>query len=154
MARGFAATNASLEREHQRVVARSFMAAVSPYTYATMRIGAGLLFVQHGLQKLFGMFGGFGGDPGATAPLVSQMGLAGVLELIGGAMIALGLFTRPVALVLTIEMLVAYVLAHLPQNPWPIQNGGELALLYALVFFFLFGHGAGPASMDRKQGRI
>lgn len=96
-----------------------------------LRSGAGLLFMGHGLQKLFGWFGG------STAPLASMMGVAGILELVGGLLLVLGLFTRPVALVLAGEMIVAYIIAHLPRGPVPWQNGGEVALLYALVFVFL-----------------
>lgn len=123
----------------------------APAAHALVRIGAGILFMQHGLQKLFGMFGGFGGTPGATAPLMSQMGLAGVLETFGGLLIVLGLLTRPVALVLMLEMIAAYFIAHLPQGGWPIENGGELALLFALVFAFLATHGAGPYSLDNRR---
>jgi putative oxidoreductase len=118
---------------------------------AVLRIGAGLLFLQHGLQKLFGLFGGFGGTPGATAPLDSLMGVAGILELVGGVLLIAGLFVRPVALVLAAEMIFAFVQAHLPQGGMPIQNGGELALLYALVFIFLAARGAGPASVDARR---
>jgi putative oxidoreductase len=100
-----------------------------------LRAGSGLLFMAHGLQKLFGLFGGLG--DGATASLASRMGVAGVLELFGGVLLVLGLFTRPVALILAGEMLVAYVIAHLPRGAVPLQNGGELALLYALIFIFL-----------------
>jgi putative oxidoreductase len=127
--------------------------AFTPTAVAILRIGAGLLFMQHGLQKLFGLFGGFGGTPGATAPLVSQMGLAGVLEVGGGLLLVLGLFVRPVALILAAEMIVAYILAHLPRGGVPLENGGELALLYALVFVFLAARGAGPVSVDARQGR-
>ena len=123
----------------------------TPAALAVLRIGAGLLFMQHGLQKLFGMFGGFGGTPGATAPLDSLMGVAGILELVGGALLVAGLFVRPVALILAIEMVVAYFKSHLPQGAVPIQNGGELALLYALVFAFLAARGAGPASVDARR---
>jgi putative oxidoreductase len=123
----------------------------APAALAILRIGAGLLFMQHGLQKLFGMFGGFGGTPGATAPLDSLMGVAGVLEVVGGALLIAGLFVRPVALILAIEMVVAYFQAHLPQGGMPIQNGGELALLYALIFAFLAARGAGPASVDARR---
>jgi putative oxidoreductase len=126
----------------------------TPTALAILRIGAGLLFMQHGLQKLFGLFGGFGGTPGATAPLVSLMGLAGVLELGGGLLLVLGLFVRPVALILAAEMVVAFIQAHLPQGGMPVQNGGELALLYALIFLFLAARGAGPVSIDARQGRV
>ncbi|MEO6057077.1 MAG: DoxX family protein [Gemmatimonadales bacterium] len=117
-----------------------------------LRIGSGLLFMQHGLQKLLGWFGGMG-EPGATVPLVSQMGLAGVLELSGGLLLVLGFLTRPVALLLAGEMLVAYFQAHFPQGGVPLQNKGELALLYMTVFLFLVGNGAGPASLDARRTR-
>ena len=107
--------------------------------------------MEHGVQKLFGMFGGMGGTPGATVPLVSQMGLAGVLETFGGLLLVLGLLTRPVAFLLAGEMLVAFFQVHLPQGGAPIQNGGELPLLYMLVFLFFVGHGAGPASLDARR---
>lgn len=115
-----------------------------------LRVLAGLLFMQHGAQKLFGWFGGFGGTPGATAELVSQMGLAGVLELLGGLLIVLGLLTRPVAAVLALQMLVAFFIAHAPQGGWPIENGGELALLYFATWVFFAGHGPGPYSVDAR----
>ena len=121
-------------------------------THVLLRAGAGLLFMEHGMQKLFGMFGGMG-PQGGTVPLLSQMGLAGVLEFGGGLLLVLGLLTRTVAFLLMGEMIVAYVQAHLPQGGWPIQNRGELALLYALVFAFLVGHGAGPASLDAMATR-
>jgi len=114
---------------------------------AILRIGAGLLFMEHGAQKLFGVLGGFGGA-GHAAPLVSQMGLAGVLELGGGALVAVGLLTRPVAAILVVEMIVAFAQAHLPRGGAPVQNGGELALLYALIFAALASLGPGPFSVD------
>jgi putative oxidoreductase len=120
--------------------------------HALLRIGAGLLFMQHGLQKLFGMFGGMGGN-GGTVALMSQMGLAGVLETFGGLLIVIGLLTRPVALVLMLEMLAAFFIAHLPRGGAPIQNGGELPLLFALVFAFLATNGAGPYSVDQRGTR-
>ena len=127
-------------------------ARLAAFGYATLRVGAGLLFMQHGMQKLFGLFGGFGA-PGATAPLVSQMGLAGGLELIGGALLVLGLFTRPVAVLVLGEMLYAFLTVHAPQGGAPVQNGGELALLYAVVFVFLTANGAGSFSLDAVRAR-
>ena len=115
-----------------------------------LRVGAGLLYMQHGMQKLFGLLGGFGGKPGGTATLVSQMGLAGVLEFGGGLLIAVGLFTRPVAALVAVEMVWAFFQAHFPRGGWPIQNAGELALLYASVWIFFAAHGAGPYSVDAK----
>ena len=145
------ATPIRTSETHRSLTARAWDFA--PTAVAILRIGAGLLFMQHGLQKLFGLLGGFGGTPGATAPLMSLMGLAGVLEFAGGLLLVLGLFVRPVALILAMEMIVAYVQAHLPNGGFPVQNGGELALLYALVFFFLAARGAGPVSVDARQGR-
>lgn len=122
-------------------------------THAVLRIGAGLLFFMHGAPKLFGWFGGFGPD-GGRAELVSLMGLAGILEVFGGLLIVLGFLTRPVAVVLALEMVIAYFRAHLPQGPIPYTNGGELALLYMCVWIFLAGNGPGPLSVDRAlRGR-
>jgi putative oxidoreductase len=115
------------------------------WTHAILRLGAGILFVEHGLQKLFGLFGGI---PGGTVALASQLGVAGMLETVGGALLILGLMTQPVAMILAVEMIVAFSIAHAPQGGWPIQNQGELALLYAAIFVFLAGNGAGPLSLD------
>jgi putative oxidoreductase len=94
--------------------------------------------------------GGFGGTPGATAPLASLMGVAGVLELFGGLLIVLGLFTRPVAFLLAGEMLVVFFKAHVPRGGFPLENGGELPLLYLLIFLTLLVFGSGPASIDAR----
>jgi putative oxidoreductase len=115
------------------------------WTHAALRLAAGLLFVEHGLQKLFGFFGGI---QGGSVPLLSMLGAAGVAEFAGGLFLIVGLFTRPVAALLIVEMISAYFIAHAPQGRWPIQNQGELALLYASVFVFLAGNGAGPLSVD------
>ncbi len=109
------------------------------------RIAGGLLFAEHGAQKLLGWFGGLGGQ---TAALYSQMGAAGVLELFGGLLIVIGLFTRPVAVILIGEMLYAFFTVHLPRGGAPMQNGGELALLYICIFVALAGLGAGAFSLD------
>lgn len=114
----------------------------SPYIYALLRIVAGFLFLLHGWQKLFG---GWGRPP---MELMSQMGLAGLIELIGGTMIALGLFTSPVAFIASGEMAVAYFQQHFPQGFWPIQNGGELAALYCFVFLYFAAIGSGRWSVD------
>ena len=115
--------------------------------HALLRIGAGVLFLQHGLQKVFGLLGG------TVVPPASLLGVAGILELVGGVLLILGLWTRPVAVVLAIEMLAAFVIAHLPRGGWPIQNGGELPLLYVLVFLFLAAWGPGPLSLDARVTR-
>jgi putative oxidoreductase len=128
------------------------MAGLGPATHAALRIGAGLLFMQHGVQKLFGFFGGMGPN-GGSVQLMSQFGLAGVLETFGSLLIVLGLLTRPVAALLAIEMLVAYFQVHFPQGGMPIENRGELPLLFMFVWLFFAGNGAGPASLDARRGR-
>lgn len=99
--------------------------------YVILRMATGLLFLCHGLQKLFGLFGG------TVVPLASRMGFVGVLELVGGLLLVFGVFVRPVAAVLALEMVGAYVMAHLPRSPWPLENGGEVAVLYFVIFVFL-----------------
>lgn len=136
-------------RQGTRHLVRSTLATFGPITHSVLRVGAGILFMQHGAQKLFGWLGGFGGDPGATAQLLSLMGLAGVLEFFGGLLLVAGILTRPMAFLLTGEMVVAYAIAHFPRGGWPIENQGELALLYAAIFLFLAANGSGPASLDR-----
>ena len=123
--------------------------ALGSIFHAVLRIGVGLLFMQHGAQKLFGWLGGVDGA-GASVELVSLMGLAGVLEFFGGLLIVLGLLTRPVALLLAVEMVAAYFMAHAPQGGFPVQNGGEAALLFALVFAFLAANGPGRWSLDAR----
>jgi putative oxidoreductase len=122
------------------------------YVRSLLRIVAGGLFFEHGLQKLFGMFGGLGGH-GAAARMWSEFWVAGVIETIGGALIILGLFTRPVAFLLCGEMAAAYFRAHYPHGFWPIRNGGELAVLYCFFYLYLFAAGPGPVSLDRMVRR-
>ena len=131
--------------------ARPFFEWTGPATHVVLRVAVALLFMQHGVQKLFGWLGGMGGT-GGTVELASLPGIAGVLEVFGGALILLGLLTRPVALVLAGEMIAAYSIAHLPQGGFPIQNQGELALLFGAAFLFLMGNGAGPWSIDHWIG--
>ena len=116
-----------------------------PHAYALLRIVSGLLFLFHGLQKLFGMYGG------QKVELVSQYGLAGVIELIGGALIMIGLAAAPAAFVASGEMAVAYFLNHQPNGTWPIQNAGELAALYAFVFLYIATRGSGIWSVDAAR---
>jgi putative oxidoreductase len=121
-------------------------------SHAALRIVAGLLFMMHGGQKLLAWFGGPGGN-GQAVELASQMGIAGALELVGGALIVIGLFTKPVAFVLSGEMAFAYFMAHFPNGFWPIQNQGELAALYCFLFLFFAFNGAGPFSIDALRQR-
>jgi putative oxidoreductase len=113
-----------------------------PYLYVLLRVVAGLAFAQHGAQKLFGVLGG------KPMELTSQMGVAGVIEFVGGIMIAIGLFTSPVAFIASGEMAVAYFQAHAPRGFWPIQNGGELAVLYCFIFLYCSAAGSGKLSID------
>ena len=122
------------------------------YARSLLRIIAGCLFFLHGLQKLFGLFGGLGGH-GAPAPMWSALWSAGAIETAGGALIILGLFTRPVAFLLCGEMAVAYFRSHAPHGFWPIRNGGELAVLYCFLFLYFFAAGPGPVSLDRMVRR-
>jgi putative oxidoreductase len=115
----------------------------APQVYALMRIVFGFLFIFHGLQKIFGMFGG------RTAELISLRGLAGVIELAAGALIMIGWVTRPAAFVASGEMAFAYFLSHYPAGFWPIQNRGELAALYCFAFLYIAARGAGPFSVDK-----
>lgn len=110
-----------------------------------LRILTAFLFMAHGTQKLFGV-------PGlekTPVELFSLMGLAGVLEFFGGMFVLIGLFTRPVAFILSGHMAVAYFMAHAPKGFWPILNQGELAVLYCFVFLYLSAAGGGSWSVDR-----
>ena len=114
---------------------KRFLAKVEPWTYMAMRIVAGVLFACHGAQKLLGVFGG------QKMALVSKFGLAGVIELFGGLLIAVGLFVSPVAFLASGEMAYAFFTLHLPRGVVPIQNGGELAALYCFVFLYIAARG-------------
>lgn len=108
-----------------------------------LRIVAGFLFWAHGAQKLFGILG-----RDTPVEFFTLMGLAGILETVGGVLLVLGLFTRPVAFILSGQMAWAYFSVHAPQGFWPIQNNGELAALYAFVFLYLAARGGGDFSID------
>jgi putative oxidoreductase len=122
------------------------------YALSLLRIIAGFTFTFHGWQKLFGFFGGMGGH-GAQAPMMSLPWFAGILELFGGFLIVLGLFTRPVGFILAGEMAFAYFRVHAPRAFWPIVNMGELAVLYCFIFLYLAAAGAGSVSLDWMIGR-
>jgi putative oxidoreductase len=119
---------------------------------ALLRIVAAAVIMQHGVQKLFGLLGGFGPD-GGTAPLMSQMGLAGVLETFVALLVLVGLFTRPAAFILSGEMAVAFFQAHFPRAFWPVQNGGETPVLLCFIFLFFATFGAGSFSLDALLSR-
>jgi putative oxidoreductase len=127
----------------------------SEFAYTLLRMVVGLLLLQHGGQKLFGWFGGTGGTAGATVPLLSQMGLAGALELLGGTALLVGLYARAAAFLLSGLLAVAYFQAHQPHGVMPIQNHGELAVLYSFTCLFLAARGTGRFGLDglRHQRR-
>jgi putative oxidoreductase len=124
--------------------------AWTPRILGIMRIVTGFLFLQHGTAKLLGtphiaMFDGL--------QLFSLIGFAGILELVGGLLILIGLFTRPAAFILSGEMAVAYFMAHAPNGWLPILNQGELAVMYCFVFLYLSFAGAGEFSLDAMRSK-
>ncbi len=122
-----------------------FLANYAPQAYAVMRIVIGLLFLCHGLQKVFGWFGGVNGAP---APLLSLIGIAGLIELVTGALIAVGGFTVFASFIASGLMAAAYFIGHFPSGFWPIENGGEEAVFYCFVFLYMATHGSGRLSID------
>ncbi len=121
----------------------------SPRFLSVLRIVTAFLFMQHGGQKLFG----FPAPAHGAHPLLSLMGVAGILEFFGGLLVLLGLFTRPIAFLLSGEMAVAYFMAHAPQGFWPVLNRGDSAVLYSFVFLYLAVAGGGSWSADRLWRR-
>ena len=121
---------------------------VVPIAYFLLRVVAGLLFFQAGSMKHLGWFGGVPGSGGAPVPLLTQVGIAGVLEVYGGIAVMLGLFTRPVAFLLSGEMAVAYWQFHAPNGAWPIVNHGEAAVLFCFIFLYMAARGGGEWSVD------
>jgi putative oxidoreductase len=121
-----------------------------PRLRSLLRMVGTFLYMAHGTQKLFVWPTS---EPGHAVALVSLMGLAGMLEVFGGLLLFLGLFTRPVAFVLAGEMAVAYFMAHAPRGFWPILNHGELPVLFCFLFLYLAAVGGGPWSLDALRGR-
>jgi putative oxidoreductase len=117
----------------------------APQFYAIMRIVAGLLFACHGAQKLFGVLGG------QQVALASMFGAAGIIELVGGLLIAIGFLAGTAAFIASGEMAYAYFTMHAPRGAFPIQNGGELAVLYCFVFLYIAARGAGMWGVDKRS---
>lgn len=113
-------------------------------TYFLLRVVSGLLFMHAGAMKILGWFGGM--PPGAT--MTTQVWIGGSLELYGGILIMLGLFTRPVAFIVSGEMAVAYWQFHAPNGAWPILNHGESSVLFCFIFLFMAAYGGGAWSLD------
>lgn len=122
-------------------------------TLALLRVVAGLMMMQHGVQKMFGWLGGYRGEPGNTAELLTRAWFAGALETFVAALFVIGLFTRPAAFLLSGLMAFAYFLGHAGDGFWPIANGGELAVLYCFVFFYFSARGGGLYSADALLAR-
>lgn len=122
-----------------------FLGTYAPYLYALMRIVIGVLFACHGAQKLFGVLGG------ETVTLFSLRGLAGIIEFVGGLLIGVGFFTSYAAFMASGEMAFAYFMAHAPRSFWPIQNGGELAVIYCFIFLYIASRGVGAWGIDKAR---
>jgi putative oxidoreductase len=122
----------------------------APYLLSILRIVAAFLFIQFGTAKLFGLPAPIM-PGGGTAAIGSQVWFAGFLEAFGGFFILIGLFTRPVAFLLSGEMAFAYFLGHAPQGFWPVLNQGHPAVLFCFVFLYLSAGGPGPWSLDARR---
>lgn len=123
-----------------------------PELQSLLRIVAALMFILSGTMKLFAFPVGVPPD-GGTVPWLSQLGLGAALEVVGGGLLLIGLFTRPVAFVLSGEMAVAYFQFHFPGGFWPVVNGGVPAVLYCFVWLYFSAAGAGPWSLDARRNR-
>jgi len=123
-----------------------------PYLQSVLRVAAASMFILFGTMKLFAIPAGVS-PAGGTVPLISQMGLGAILEVFGGGLLLVGLFTRPVAFLLAGEMAVAYLQFHAPQGFWPTMNGGVAAALYCFIWLYFSGAGAGPWSLDARRGK-
>ena len=121
--------------------------ASSPHFRATLRIVAGVLFLAHAVVKLFGF--PEGAQPGQVE-IMSLFGIGAIIELVGGALLVLGAFTRPVAFILAGEMAVAYWMFHAPSSPYPAVNGGDAAILFCFIFLYLLAAGPGAWSVDGR----
>ena len=121
----------------------------APVLLSVLRIVAALLLFEHGTAKLLS----FPPSEMGLPPVGSLIWVAGVLELVGGALLILGLFTRPVAFILSGQMAVAYWMAHAPQSPFPMINQGDAAILFCFVFLYIAAAGPGPWSVDARRRR-
>jgi putative oxidoreductase len=123
-------------------------AAWAPRLLSVLRIVSALIFMEHGTQKLLGF------PPMAEGmskpPPLSFLWIGGLLEMVGGALLLIGLFSRPVAFLLAGEMAVAYWMFHAPSGPFPALNGGDAAILYCFVFLYIAAAGPGPWSLDSR----
>ena len=116
----------------------------APYALSVLRIVSALLFIEHGLQKMFGF-------PSVGPPMSAVLWMEALIEVLGGLALLVGAYTRLVAFVLSGDMAVAYFMAHFPRSFYPAVNGGDAAILFCFVFLYLFFAGAGPWSVDRAM---
>ena len=126
-----------------------FLGRYTPYIFAILRIVSGLMFAMHGSQKLLNI----PAAKGMPVPIASLFGVAGIVELVGGLMIAIGLLGSIAAFIASGEMAVAYFKAHVPGGMLPLMNGGELAVLYCFLFLYIAAHGSGVWSIDSIIGK-
>lgn len=126
--------------------------ALAPQLRSVLRIVTAFMFMLAGSTKLFAFPIGIPPN-GGTVPFMSQMGIGGALEFFGGLLLLIGLFTRPVAFILSGEMAVAYFQFHFPQSFWPVVNNGAPAVLYCFLWLYFSAAGAGPWSVDAKRGK-
>ncbi len=126
-----------------------FTSVWTPRLLSVLRIMTGLQFLEHGTQKVLS----FPPRTGAAPALISMVGFQGCLEIVGGVLIVLGLFTRPAAFILAGDMAAAYFMAHFPRGFFPAANGGDAAILFCFVFLYLAAAGGGIWSLDAKHGR-
>lgn len=124
----------------------------SPYLLSVLRIVAAFLFMQYGSTKLFA-FPAAIMPGGGTAQVTSLAGVAGLMELVGGTFLLVGLFTRPVAFLLSGQMAVGYFMGHAPQGLWPVLNGGVPAVIFCFVWLYISAAGPGPWSIDALRRR-
>lgn len=120
-----------------------FANALQPYALSLLRFVAGLCFLEHGLSKFFAF------PVAGPAHLTALSLIAGLIEVIGGVLVLLGLLTRPAAFIMSGEMAIAYFMVHAPNSAFPLANGGEAAILYCFIFFYLIFAGPGRISLDR-----
>jgi putative oxidoreductase len=129
----------------------SGLSRVTPYFLSVLRLVAACVYVAHGTQKMFGVPGHPFHAPVLAATMMST---AGVLETVGGTLMFIGLFTRPVAFILSGQMAVTFFTQHYPRGFWPIMNGGELAVLFCFLWLFVCVAGPGPISLDALRKRL
>jgi putative oxidoreductase len=139
----------SAGRANGQVKLMKFLEKWSPEILSLLRMVAAFMFIQHGTAKMFGFPVAMGSG---GLDWLSQMGLAAILEVFGGTLLLVGLLTRPVALILSGEMAVAYFMAHFPNGFWTLANHGDAAVLYCFVFLYIASAGGGKWSVDRLRG--